>query len=61
MDIKEYFKVGEVFTYFFRKKDPNAAKPSIYMRMMYGANKISIIVFLVCLIVILYRLFIRQD
>lgn len=36
MNFKEYFNVGEVFTYFFRKKDPNA---SLYMKMMYWAQQ----------------------
>ena len=56
--MKEYFKIGALFTYFFKKKD-REANPSIYMKLMYAANKISMIVFLICLIVILYRLFIR--
>ena len=43
--VKEYFSFGEVFGYFFRKKDPNA-KPNFNLRMMHGINKISIIVFL---------------
>ena len=43
--LKEYFGFGEVFGYFFRKKDPNA-KPNFNLRMMHGINKISIIVFL---------------
>jgi len=42
---KEYFKVGEVFTYFFRKKDPSR-KSNFNLRMMHGINKISIIMFL---------------
>jgi len=41
----DYFSLGEVFTYFFRKKDPNR-KPDINLRMMHGVNKFSIIVFL---------------
>ena len=43
--VKEYFSFGEVFGYFFRKKDPDA-KPNFNLRMMHGINKISIIVFL---------------
>ncbi len=43
--LKEYFSIGEVFTYFFRKKDPNK-KTDINLRMMHGVNKFSIIVFL---------------
>jgi len=54
--MKEYFNVGEVFSYFFKKKDPNA---SIYMKMMYWANRIAISLFLVYLLVTFYRVFIR--
>jgi len=56
--MKEYFKIGELFTYFFRKKDPNV-KESISLRAMHFVNKLSMSIFLICLIVILYRLFIR--
>ena len=58
MSIKEYFAVSEVFTYFFRKKDPS--RPTNFsLRAMHGVNKLSIIVFLICLGVMLYRYFIR--
>ena len=58
--IKEYFKIGEVFSYFirvFKKHDPNDTRyPSNFnIRMMHGINKISILMFLVCLIVIFVR------
>ena len=43
--IKDYLAIGEIFTYFFRKKDPNH-KPDIGLRMMHRVNKFSIIVFL---------------
>ena len=45
----QYFQVGEVFGYFFRKKDPNR-KTNFSLRMMHGINKISIIMFLVGMI-----------
>jgi len=42
---REFFSLGEVGGYFFRRKDP--ARPSnINIKMMHGINKISIIVFL---------------
>ena len=42
---KQFFSLGEVGGYFFRKKDPS--RPSnINIRMMHGINKISIVVFL---------------
>ena len=47
--VKKYFNFGEVFGYFFRKKDPNS-RPNFNLRMMHGINKISIIVFLLGII-----------
>lgn len=53
---KEFFSLGEVGGYFFRRKDPS--RPSnINIRMMHGINKISIVVFLLgVLYLILKRL-----
>jgi hypothetical protein len=53
---RQFFSLGEVGGYFFRKKDPS--RPSnINIRMMHGINKISIIVFLLgVLYLILKRL-----
>ncbi len=55
--LKEYFGFGEVFGYFFRKKDPNA-KPNFNLRMMHGINKISIIVFLLGIIFFVLKKFV---
>lgn len=57
LSLREFFTLGEVGGYFFRKKDPN--RPSnINIRMMHGINKISIIVFLLgVLFLILKRFF----
>lgn len=57
LSLREFFTLGEVGRYFFRKKDPN--RPSnINIRMMHGINKISIIVFLLgVLFLILKRFF----
>jgi len=58
---KKYFQLGEVFSYFirvFRKPDPNAPS-SFNLRMMHGINKISILLFLFCLIVMIVRAFTR--
>ena len=42
---RDYFALGEVWGYFFRKKDPN--RPNNFsLRMMHGVNKISILMFL---------------
>lgn len=47
--IKEYFQLGEVFGYFFRKKDPS--RPSNFsIRSMHFINKLSITMFLLGMI-----------
>jgi len=54
LTFKEFFSMGEVGGYFFRKKDPS--RPSnINIKMMHGVNKISIIIFLVGVIYIILR------
>ena len=46
LSFKDFFSLGEVGGYFFRKKDPN--RPSnINIKMMHGVNKISIVIFLI--------------
>jgi hypothetical protein len=54
--VKEFFTLGEVGGYFFRRKDPS--RPSnINIKMMHGVNKISIIIFILgILFLILKRL-----
>lgn len=52
--IKEFFTLGEVGGYFFRRKDPT--RPSnINIKMMHGINKISIIVFLLGVIYLILK------
>jgi len=51
---QEYFNFGELFGYFFRKKDPNR-KSNFNLRMMHGINKISIIIFLAGLIYLISK------
>ena len=56
-----FLSLGEVFGYFFRvfgKKDPSKPDTS-YLRMMHGINRISIVMFLFCVLVMLYRAFLR--
>ncbi|HEY5746622.1 MAG TPA: DUF6728 family protein [Chryseolinea sp.] len=56
--VKEFFSLGEVGNYFFRKKDPN--RPSnINIKMMHGINKISIIIFLLGVIFLIWKLLLR--
>jgi hypothetical protein len=52
--MKEFFTLGEVGRYFFRKKDPS--RPSnINLRMMHGINKISIVIFLLGVIFVILK------
>jgi hypothetical protein len=52
--LREFFQLNEVLTYFFRKKDPS--RPTGFnLRAMHTINKISMLMFLVCLLVILKR------
>jgi hypothetical protein len=54
--VREFFTLGEVGNYFFRKKDPN--RPSnINIKMMHGINKLSIIIFLLGVIFIIVKRF----
>ena len=51
---KEFFTLGEVGGYFFRKKDPS--RPSnINIKMMHGINRISIIIFLLGIIFLILK------
>ena len=53
---KEFFTLGEVGGYFFRKKDPS--RPSnINIKMMHGINRISIIIFLLGIIFLILKRF----
>ncbi len=52
--VKDYFALGEVFGYFFRKKDPN--RPSNFnIRSMHVINKISMLMFLVGVIYLIAK------
>ena len=52
--LKEFFTLGEVGRYFFRRKD--ASRPNnINIRMMHGVNKISIIIFLLGVLFIILK------
>ena len=52
--VKDYFRLGPVFGYFFRRKDPNRPR-NFNLRMMHGINKLSMLMFLVALIIIIVR------
>jgi hypothetical protein len=55
--MKKYFELGEVFSYFirvFKKRDTNAPN-SFNLRVMHGINRISIVMFVFCVIVMIIR------
>jgi hypothetical protein len=45
---------------FLRKKDPNAPNTQ-WMRYMHGINRISIIMFLLAVVVLLVKLFLKRG
>jgi hypothetical protein len=52
--LREFFSMGEVGGYFFRKKDPS--RPTNFnLKMMHGINKISIIIFLLGVIFLILK------
>jgi len=57
---RTFFSLGEVGTYFFRKKDPS--RPTNFnLRMMHGINKISIVIFLLGVLYLIYKLVIKPN
>lgn len=52
--LRNFFQLGEVGGYFFRKNDPNKPKDA-NLKAMHIINKIAIVMFLVCLLIILKR------
>lgn len=54
--LKEFFSLGEVGGYFFRRKD--SPRPvNINLKMMHGVNKISIIIFLLGVFYLIFKAF----
>ncbi len=56
--LREFFQLGEVGGYFFRKKDPTRPN-NINIRMMHGINKISIVMFLLGVLFLVFKLVIK--
>jgi hypothetical protein len=59
--LRDYFDFGAVGSYFFRvfrKGDPNH-RPNFNLRVMHGINRISILMFLFCLVVMATRCALR--
>lgn len=48
------------YLYIKRDKDKDKPKPSLYLRMMHGMNRISIIVFILAMLFILFRWIFRS-
>jgi hypothetical protein len=53
--VKDYFALGPVLGYFFRKADPSR-KTNFNLKMMHGINKISILMFLIGLIFVIVKI-----
>jgi hypothetical protein len=53
---KEFFQLGEVGGYFFRRKDPSRPH-NASIKAMHIINKVAILMFLICVAVILKRYF----
>jgi hypothetical protein len=58
MSFRDFFSLGEVGGYFFRKKDPSRPN-NINIRMMHGVNKISIVVFLLGVLYLIWKLVLK--
>jgi hypothetical protein len=58
MTLRDFFSLGEVGGYFFRKKDPSRPN-NINIRMMHGVNKISIVVFLLGVLYLIWKLVLK--
>jgi hypothetical protein len=56
---KDFFILGEVGSYFFRGKDPNRPV-NTSLKMMHGVNKISMVMFLTCVVIIIVRIVLRK-
>ncbi len=51
---RDFFQLGEVGGYFFRRKDPNRPR-NVNIRAMHIINRIAILMFLICVLIILKR------
>lgn len=56
--VKEYFALSEVFGYFFRKPDPSRPK-NFNLRAMHTINKISMLLFLVGIVLFVFKVLLR--
>ncbi|MES2387415.1 MAG: DUF6728 family protein [Bacteroidota bacterium] len=57
--LKDYFALGEVFGYFFRKPDP-ARATNFNLRMMHRSNRIAMVMGMAGIIYIIVKLIIRH-
>jgi len=56
MTFKDFFSLGEVGNYFFRKKNPDRPT-NINIKMMHGVNRLAIIMFLAAIIYFVIKRF----
>lgn len=50
---------NQILTYFYIRKRDKSEPKNVNIFLMHGMNRISIIVFFIALIIVLYRLFTR--
>lgn len=52
-------KILSYITFWKKQPDPEDGPKSVYLKMMHGINKISILMFIIAMGVLIYRIFIR--
>jgi hypothetical protein len=57
LSLREFFSMGEVGRYFFRKKDVNHP-PNVNVRIMHGINRLAIVIFLAGVIYIVLKYYV---
>lgn len=56
LTLKDFFSLGEVGNYFFRRKNPDRPT-NINLKMMHGVNRLAIIMFLAAVIYFVVKRF----
>lgn len=60
LSFREFFSLGEVGEYFFRRKSKE--RPSnINIKMMHGINKLAIFIFLIGVLYLIFKLVIKPN
>lgn len=57
LTIRDFFSMGEVFQYFFRRKATDGPR-NINLRLMHGINRLAILIFILSILYFLFKKFI---